>query len=411
MIYHNINLKPWLVVLTASLFLFYVYIQSNILDALSPFIFQEFHLSAAQLGNLSAAFFYSSIFCIFPAGILLDIFSVKKIIIFSLVGMILSTYLFAISHSLPILFLSRILSGIFCSPCLLDCMKLTSRWFEPKKHGLVAGIILAVGMLGGILAEAPMAAFALKHGFRNTMLFNVFLGILSLILIIIQVKDYPRKDHEKEKSITRIWATLLVVIKKPINWFGAIYTSLLNLPVFLLAGLWGAIYLVQTRNFSLTEGSFAVSMIFLGVAIGSPIMGYFAGKTDRHKMLMILGAIFSIAILLFLSYGPYLNLFFTALTFLLFGFFSGTQIISYPLIIAANQLSQVGTAFGFVSTLVMAGGLLQPVLGLLLDWRWNQQMQNGIPFYQNSDYQRALLVIIIAFIASVLCVLLIPKKQ
>src|SRR4051812_33404525 len=78
------SLKPWIVCLSAGLFFFYEFIQMNMLNSLGSYLVNEYAITATQLGDLSAWYFYSTVLFLFTAGSLLDRFSTRKII---LVGM------------------------------------------------------------------------------------------------------------------------------------------------------------------------------------------------------------------------------------------------------------------------------------------------------------------------------------
>ena len=73
----------WIVTLTASLFFFYEFIQLNLFNAIAVDLMQDFHLDAAQLGNLSSMYFYANALFLFPAGMMLDRFSAKKLLLFA----------------------------------------------------------------------------------------------------------------------------------------------------------------------------------------------------------------------------------------------------------------------------------------------------------------------------------------
>jgi Ca2+/H+ antiporter len=42
---------------------------------------------------------------------------------------------------------------------------------------------------------------------------------------------------------------------------------------------------------------------------------------------------------------------------------------------------------------VASGALLQPLIGALLDWQWDGQMQDGVRIYSAAAYQIALLCV------------------
>ncbi|HLB58229.1 MAG TPA: hypothetical protein VJL60_05395, partial [Gammaproteobacteria bacterium] len=88
------RIQPWLVVFSASLFFFFEFLQMNMFNALDPSLYKAFHLTnSTQLGQLSACFMVSMVLFLFPAGMILDRFSTKKIIQLSMLSCITFVFL------------------------------------------------------------------------------------------------------------------------------------------------------------------------------------------------------------------------------------------------------------------------------------------------------------------------------
>ena len=65
--------------------------------------------------------------------------------------------------------------------------------------------------------------------------------------------------------------------------------ALINLPVFILGGLWGILYLTQVHHLSSAEASYATTLFFVGVIFGSPAFGWLSDAMERRVFPMILG--------------------------------------------------------------------------------------------------------------------------
>ena len=78
--------------------------------------------------------------------------------------------------------------------------------------------------------------------------------------------------------------------------------------------------------------------------------------------------------------------------------------------LAADDIA--GTAIAFTNMLVMLGGVIfQPVIGMLLDTRWNGVKINNTPIYSLTDYKFALFVIPVGLALSVLLMLFMRETQ
>ena len=158
---------------------------------------------------------------------------------------------------------------------------------------------------------------------------------------------------------------------------------------------------------------FANSMIFLGFTIGAPIMGTISDKLHRRKLPMAAGALGAFMAITAVMYIP--NLSDNAVFGLLFllGAFYSAQAIVFAVGRELAPYHAAGTAMAFTNMIVMLGGMfIQPLVGLLLDWRVKMQhaginiKQQSIDslsqLYQGADYQFALIVLPIGIFAALL---------
>ncbi|EKD77670.1 MAG: hypothetical protein ACD_42C00235G0001 [uncultured bacterium] len=399
------RVQPWIVVFSASLFFFFEFMQVNMFNALDPSLYKAFHLSnATQLGQLSACYMYAIVLFLFPAGMILDRFPTRLIIIIAMFTCATCAFLFSFTTALWQAEICRLITGVGGAFCLLSCVRLASRWFPPKHMALVVGLIVTFAMLGGMMAQTPFTTLTEMVGWRNTLRFDAAAGFIMLLVIVAFVRDFPAGERTffeaQHVSLEKIgfWRALRQTISNTQNWLGGLYTSLINLPIFLLGSTWGSWYLMQTQQLSAVDASFVTSMLFIGMIIGSPALGWFSDLIEQRKMPMMVGAVASIGVIFAIMYIPHLSLEELLILFFVLGFVISSQIISYALIAESNPSVLTGTAEGLASVLIMAGGFLIPVFPMLLNLHWNHVMQDGIPHYSLHDYHLAFLIMPIAFV-------------
>ena len=395
----------WLVCMTATLFFFYEFLLMNMFNAIAPSIERTFHINAAGLGRLSADYFWADLLFLFPAGLLLDRFSTRKIILSAMGLCIVSTFGFAIANNLHYAAVFRFLSGIGNAFGLLSCVRLAARWFEPKRLALVTGVVITFAMLGGMVAQTPLT-LAVEHlGWRHALLMNSFIGIVFLICIFCIVRDYPKSavcQNTLEKQTLQsigFWRSIALAIKNKQNWLAGVYTNMMNMPLVLLGAIYGASYLHQAQGLSQEKASWIISTLFLGTIVGSPLMGWLSDKIARRVMPMFVGALLCLGLILILLYWPHLTLIKLASLFFLIGFVSSTQVISYPLVAESNPRALTGTGMGLASLIIMSGyAIFQPVCGMLMDSHWQHRVVDGVPVYSAQDYRFAFLLIPVGFV-------------
>lgn len=412
----NNNLQPWLVCLSAALFFFYELIQMGMFNALAPELMREFKINATQLGNLSATYFYADIAFLLIAGILIDKFSVRTIILCAGILCTIATFLFSFSVSPLMAGISHFMAGVGNAFCFLSCIKLCSRWFPSNKLALIVGITVTIAMCGGIVAQTPLIMLSDAIGWRKAVLVNGFLGVLIVAINWYFLEDYPKISSQslnvEKDSSSFSFKDLGSAMLTAQNWLCGLYTCLLNLPIFLLGDLWGVMYLVQVHHIPKTSASYITSMIFLGTMIGSPIVGWFSDYVELRRIPMIIGAFFSLTIILTVIYVPELHFTALLLLFLALGVFTSAQVISYPTVVESNPKKLAGTATSLASILIMGGGaVFQPMFGWLMEKYSNGHAVNNIAAYSSSDFMRGMMIMPIAFAIGLLVSFLIRETN
>lgn len=404
---------PWIVCFTASLFFAYELIQLHMLNAIAPMLLKDLSLSATQFGYLGATYLLADVIFLLPAGIILDRFSTRKVILTALLFCIVGTFLFSIANSFLVACLSHFLSGIGNAFCFLSCMILVSRWFEKERQALVIGLMITMGMLGAFLAQTPFSYLAQAFSWRQTLVLDGCIGLLIALLVVIFVRDHPSINiRSKEKtSSPSYFHSLKLAISNKQNIASGLYTGFMNLPLMVISAVWGSLFLVQVHQFSLTNASFIVSMIAMGTIVGSPFFGWFSDRIGQRRPLMIGGAfaavlVFSAILLVPVSsYSLFLALFF------LLGFVTSSQVLGYAIITESNHPSVTGISQGIAAVIIMGFAMImQPFSGWLIDLQWNGQMLNGNPIYQYSDFVRSFMIFPVGFIASLFLSISIQEK-
>lgn len=400
----------WVVTLTASLFFFYEFIQMNLFNAINLQLREAFHLDAVQLGQLFSMYFYANFLCLFPAGNLLDRFSTKKLLLFAITICTVGTLIFSIATEYWMAAVGRFMVGMGASFCFLSCIRIASRWFSPRRMAFVTGIVVTMAMLGGLVAQTPFALLTEYLGsWRQALLLNTGLGIVILLVTIFIVKDRPPDAQQEAENDAQhlhelgLWRCIKLAALNPQNWFGGLYTAFMNLPVFILGGLWGILYLTQVHGLTSTQASYATTIFFVGVIFGCPLFGWFSDRIERRVRPMVIGAILSLIVMSILMYVPSLSFWSIMTLFFLIGLVTSSQVLTYPTIAELNPIYLTSTAVSIDSICIMASGfIVPPFFGWLMERRGSYDMANGIAIYTAQDFNYAMLIMPAAFIVALI---------
>jgi MFS family permease len=416
--HNNSKYLPWLVCFSAALFFFYEFIQMNMFNAISPELMRDFSVNATQLGYLSATYLYADVVFLFPAGMLLDRFSTRHIILLAMLICIAGTLGFALAHSFWLASLCHFMAGIGNAFCFLSCMMLASRWFPPRRMAVVTGLIVTMAMAGGVVAQTPMTLLSAAIGWRHALIANAGLGLAIMAIIWLFVRDYPSEyaaQHQQQKESLHalgFWKGIKQAVSNAQTWLCGIYTSLLNLPIMLLGALWGSLYLMQVHHISAEDASLATSMIFIGTIVGGPVIGWISDHLGLRRLPMLVGGVLSLIVVFSIMYLPQPSLKLLLVLFFALGFFTSSQVISYPVIAESTPKSLTGTSMGLASVLIMGGGaLFQPIFGGVMDKFWDGTIINGVHQYTLASFQPAMMILPIAFGIGLLAALFIRETH
>lgn len=390
----------WLVCLSAGLFFFYEFFQLNLFDVINEPLRAEFQIDAAQLSWMSSTYLWADILFLLPAGIILDRFSPRLVILSAMLVCIVGTIGFAITHSFAVAAFFHFLSGIGNAFCFLSCVVLVSRWFPPRRQALVIGCVVTMAFIGGMMAHTPLAYLNAHFGWRDSLLIDGGVGVLLFLWILVVVKDSPQTANNTTPSASPK-PDFVKALANPQNWLAGLYTSCLNLPIMVLCALWGASYLETVHHLPEIAASNVVSFILVGSIVGCPVVGWLSDRMGTRKPLMYIGVLISLLLIMPLFSGVALSETVLSLLFFALGVFTSTQVITYPLVAESNRAGNTGGATGIASVIIMGGGGVGQVLfGYLM------HHHAGSTQYTVADFQYAMWIFPIAFMTALFALFL-----
>jgi len=410
-LFQNRILQGACVCIAASLFFAYELMQLHMLNAITPMLMADLGFTATDLGVLGSTYIMADVLFLLPAGMILDRFSVRKVVLVALGFCILGTVGFAYSETLFQACVSHFFSGIGNAFCFLSCMLLCCRWFEERYHAFVMGTMLTLGMLGAVVAQMPFSLLAELFTWKQALLIDAFIGFIVCTAVYFFVIDARKADAAKLQSIPLLEGIKRSIVNRQ-NIACGIYTGMMNLPLMLLGAMWGSLFLTQVHGMKLMEASFVTSMISMGTIVGSPLVGYISDKMAKRTPVMLIGAVLSLALFCIIALTKTHDTVFFSTLFFLLGLTTSTQVLGYPVIAESNPSELSGTSMGLAGMIIMGSALvLQPVSGMLIDYNWNGMLVDGVRFYANRDFMLAFAIFPIGFIISIAAPFIIKDKS
>ena len=410
---------PWIIWSLAALFYLYESLIQVSPGVMVPDLMKAFSINSAALGSVIAFFFYSYAGMQIPVGVLVDNYNSRYLLTGAALSCAVGCILFGTANSLMMLAAGRLLIGFGAAFAAVCSMKLAANWFPAKQFSLLVGLMVTIGMCGSMLGGTPLAILIDSMGWRHTMLFLAVFGVILAILIFSVVRHSPgslgrskRTEMKKASKNTQpLLQGLLTVLKSPQSWLVAIYGGLIFASTSIFGGLWGVPFLMKAYSIDKPTAAGIVSIMFFGWVIGSPLSGIMTTVLKSYKKVLWISSTGGLIVMLAALYIPNLPLVLLSALIFSFGLFSSFFLPSFTLMHDLHVNEASGAALGFMNAANMIGGAVgQPLIGVLLDARWDGTLLNNVRVYSMADYQYALSCLPIMLAISLILIPFIKEK-
>jgi len=383
-------------------------------------LMQDFNISAAALGNLSAFYFYSYVAMQIPTGIMVDTWGARRLLTGGALVAGVGAAMFGLAPSLMWAGLGRLLIGASVAVAWVSILKITSNWFPVRYYAMMSGVGLLVGIIGAVTAGTPLRWMVTLVGWRSAIIASSVSMLVVAALIWIFVRDYPHEkgfhdyledDNSQQrqglfdilKGIPEVfrYRNVLLLFVIPAGIVGSVLT---------FSGLWGIPFLTMHNGFSKPQAAALTSTLMVAMAIGGPIAGWLSDRIGRRKPLYLAATATALIGWFSIIYVRDLPLYSLVGLLVITGFCSGIVVISFAFAKETVPLSLTGTVTGVVNAGLMTGPmLLQPAVGWVLDAKWEGLHQDGVRVYGAGAFQSGF-TIMLAWVSLSLILLLFTKE-
>ena len=404
---------PWLVIALAAAFLFYKYILQVSPSIMTDDLMRVFHIQGTGLGNLTASFFYSFLLAQLFVGILLDRYSPRLLTTIAILLCAAGIYIFSEAHSLNIATWSRALMGVGAAFATVSYMKMTSLWFKPSQFAFVGGLLATAAMLGAVAGQLPLSFAVSTFGWRQSLYLCAISGLILAGLFYLIVRDKPVGALSQTGSIDKfsmhdVW----MVLSNKQNWLITLYSGFAFAPIDGFAGLWCIPFLKETYQVTHTQAAGLGSLIFLGLAFGSPLLGLWSDRINKRLPVMLINAfvaLFTITLIIYVNHFP---LWLLGTLLFIFGFSTGAFMLGFALGRELNKITVAATIIALINTgEIIFSALTQPLIGKLLDAHWHGKLIAGVHYFSAIEYRQALSILPIYILLALILLFFIRESN
>ncbi len=338
------------------------------LAPLFPSLHDAFTVSYLELGSISTAFYLTSGICQAFAGILVDRYGARPMLLAGITSMAASIGLAGLVSDFWMFYPLAIIAGIGNSVFHPADFSLLSSRVTPRRLGRAYGLHAFSGTVGYALAPVVVGGLAAAGGWRLAL---VGAGLFGLLVVALLIRfggslghghDPAGQAGETPPGISYARLIASPAIMMAFSYFLLTAVAGTGFQTFSTAAL------VDFYGILPQTAASALTAYLVGSALGILIGGQLADHTTRHVRLAVAGLAVCSS-LIFLVASGVLSFAVTMAVVFAAGLAQGCTAPSRDILVkAAAPRGATGKVFGFVYSGLDAGSTTAPLLfGALLD--------------------------------------------
>lgn len=366
----------------------------------------------ATITALGASFMYIYATSQLVIGLLVSRYGGYRIITWGSVIFAVGGLLFPAAKDIWLLYFSRALVGLGAATFYLGVIHETKNVVSKNNFGIALSIILFVGYLGGIIANAPLVVCVHEIGWRYTfIIIGILATILTALFFIFKLFIPKPTTNKKIKFNFDIYKK---VLKNSSNLFLYGFSCLNYGIYYLLQTVIGKKFLEDFCEISTIHAAIILSVMGALYAIAGPILASMSKMfLNRRTIFLKIAAIntfstlfFTLVCLIFDIKTPIIAVFFCGISFM-----ACLAPLLIPLIHDINGAKNSSIAVcimtaAFYYVVAILGNITGHVLNV-----FKSTETNGILTYSNHAYITIFLIMIILSTVSTVCVFNIKESR
>jgi len=250
---------------------FMSYALRSVNAVIAPDLIAEFGLSNAQLGSLSSAYFFAFAAMQMPLGIWLDRFGSRRVDATLLLVAAAGCAVFALAHSVTLLWLGRALIGIGVSGALMASLRAFRFWYVDARQQQLAAWMLVAGTLGALVTTVPVQLALPLIGWRGVFWVAAVLLCVASAAIALQLPGEPAGAAHHDEAP---WAAYRQVFGEPYFWRFGLTSLTVQSSFIAFQGLWIGPWLRKVLDMDADSAAQALFVFNLVLMLGYMALGW-----------------------------------------------------------------------------------------------------------------------------------------
>ncbi len=284
------ELARWSIFVILILTYILVYFHRMAPGVVSEFLMADFKTDGAQLGTLSAIYFFVYALMQIPSGVIADTLGTRTSVISGNLVAGIGSICFGLAPGFEMACLGRFLVGLGVSVVFVSIMKNNSVWFHEKVFAMMSGLTLLFGNLGSVIAAGPLAWMLTLFQWRTIFLgigcLSLVLGVLGFFVVRNRPQDMgfdPPNSPSRSGGASGLSGSWLSRLKSVVSyipiWPGFWVQLGMIGGLYSFMGLWGVPFLRDVYGLTRTRAADHMTVMLLSFAVASLFFGWFSDKS------------------------------------------------------------------------------------------------------------------------------------
>ncbi len=336
----------WLIV---TLFVVYSFCLNTAAAVFSEPIKTSLHVSSLGVSIAVGAFIIGFAFMQIPAGYLLDRFNTKFVVSGGVLLLALGNIIISFANNVVLFSIANFIQGIGASFAFIAAGVVISQWFQAKLFPILFGLTQTLSCILAAVIHYIFTVALQGHTWNQIYQILAITGTVLFVLSLILVRSPSEQGKTKVISLK---TSLTTVLKNKQIGLCALAATTSFGTLLAYAGFW---YL-NVQNFytvHLLDAVVISGMIFVGIGIGTPFLGWISNKVKSRKLIIHLSLCLGTMFLLMCLYLPHYQiqtLIIIKIVSFLTGFLLSGSMLFYTVVSEISSNNTRGVALSVTNT-------------------------------------------------------------
>lgn len=196
--------RRWLIAISVAIGALLEIVDTSIVNVALPQMQASLGVTLSEVGWVITSYAIANVIILPLSAWLGDRFGKKRFFVFSLIAFVGASILCGLSHSLPMLVLSRVLQGLFGGGLLSKAQSFLWETFPPEERGSAQALFGVVAIAGPAIGPTLGGYIVTNLDWRWIFFINLPIGILAVFM----AATFLPEDHKTEVKGSVDWVSL-----------------------------------------------------------------------------------------------------------------------------------------------------------------------------------------------------------